>query len=291
MTSSFLRRLIKEPLVHFVLLGAIIFVADYLISSRQDDPKTIVITQEIDKEAKTIFRSAIGREPTAAEVKTLRERWVDNEVLYREGLALRVDQGDSAIRERVIFKSLSIMQANLALPKIDERGLQEWFEKNRQNYDEPPRIDFLEAVLIGDKSPEAVNAFIAALTKGIQTETQSGVRIFKGRPLNSLVTSYGTAFTDALEQVPIGEWRALKSTDEKSKDDLHIVRVEGRQAGVAVTFASVKDKIYQDWKDATLQQLRTDTVRNVGKKYKVVVEESKDEKSGTPAAAKPTEKS
>ena len=96
------------------------------------------------------FKDARGREPNEEELYALRRVWLDNEVLYREGLALRLDKGDNAIRERVIFKALSMVDAGIKRPPIDDKVLREWFEKNRARYDEPARYDFQEAVLAGE---------------------------------------------------------------------------------------------------------------------------------------------
>jgi hypothetical protein len=116
------RTLLREPLLHFVVFGALIFAVDHVIAARQQNPKVIEVGPEVDKEAKSLFRGAFGREPSDKELAVMRERWIDNEVLYREGLGLRVDQGDTSIRERVIFKALNVMQANLTLPQIDDKG-------------------------------------------------------------------------------------------------------------------------------------------------------------------------
>src|SRR6185369_16906412 len=102
----------------------------------------IVMGEAVDLEAKTLFRDARGREPNADELKALRQTWLDNEVLYREGLALQVDRGDPAIRERVIFKALSVVDANVKLPPADDQLLRTWFEAHRDKYDEPARFDF-----------------------------------------------------------------------------------------------------------------------------------------------------
>ena len=95
---------LREPLLHFVLLGAALFAVDRVLSSSADDPHVIVVTAAVNQEARDLFKAARGREPNADEQAALRRTWLDNEVLYREGLALQVDRGDSAIRERVIFK-------------------------------------------------------------------------------------------------------------------------------------------------------------------------------------------
>jgi hypothetical protein len=269
MKSGFASRLVREPLVQFIVFGALLFGADRVIAARHDNRKVIELTPAVDQEARAIFKGALGHDPSPTEMQTLRERWIDNEVLYREGLALRVDQGDAAIRERVIFKALEVMQSNLTLPKIDEAGLRAWFIANRANYDEPARFDFLEAVLIGDRSPQAVAAFIADLSAGIQGEAQSGLRIFKARPRSNLVASYGEAFAGAMDTIPVHAWRAVQG-----KDGVRIVRLEGRTAAQPSSFEAVQGRIYADWKDAQLQKLRTAAVRDLGKKYQVRIAEN-----------------
>ena len=119
---------LREPLLHFVVLGSLLFAIDQIIVSRTDDPRAIVISAEVDEEARALFLASRSREPNPDEVRALRERWLDNEVLYREGLALQVDKGDTAIRERVIFKSLSVVEASLKLPALDEKVLRQWFD-------------------------------------------------------------------------------------------------------------------------------------------------------------------
>ena len=98
-----------------------------------------------------LFKAARGRDPNADELQALRQRWLDNEVLYREGLALQVDKGDTAIRERVIFKALSVVDANVKLPPFDDkRAARVVRAATARKYDEPARFDFQEAVLAGD---------------------------------------------------------------------------------------------------------------------------------------------
>src|SRR4029077_20656165 len=98
---------------------------------------TIVVGREVDDEAKQVFRASRGRDPNAAELMALRRVWLDNEILYREGIALQFDKGDAAIRERVIFKALSVVDANVKLPPVNDSVLRKWFDSHRDKYDEP----------------------------------------------------------------------------------------------------------------------------------------------------------
>src|SRR5690349_12948390 len=140
--SSRLPSWLREPLLHFAILGAALFGIDHFMAMRTDDPHLIVIPAEVDQQARQLFKGSRGREPNAEELAALRRTWLDNEVLYREGLALQLDKGDSAIRERVIFKALSTVDANTKLPPHDDKVLTEWFKSHRNKYDEPARFDF-----------------------------------------------------------------------------------------------------------------------------------------------------
>ena len=256
---------LKEPLLHFMILGGLLFGIDHLLAAREDDPLRIVIGAEVDAEARQLFTASAGRPPNADELKALRERWLDNEVLYREGLALGVDRGDTAIRERVIFKALSVVDASTKLPPVDDKVLRDWFEKNRVKYDEPARFDFQEAVLGGDRSEAAVRSFVEALKSGTPGDAKAGLRVFKGRPLANLLQSYGPEFAKSLTESPVGEWRA-----QPSRDGLLAVRLEAATPPAPASFEALRGVIQQDWVDATLAAQRTAAVRALTQKYRVI---------------------
>ncbi len=260
-------RWLREPLLHFVLLGALLFAIDHVLVSRQDDPRTIVVGAAVDAEARKVFKAARGHEPNAEELAALRRVWLDNEVLYREGVALQVDRGDTAIRERVIFKSLSVIDASVKLPPFDDAVLRKWFEAHRTKYDEPARYDFQEAVLSGDTSEAAVRAFVVDLNNGLPGDAKAGLRVFKSRPHDNLVQSYGADFAAALEASAAGTWRALAS-----RDGLRVVRLDAVTAPRPADFGALRNVVQQDWTDATLAEQRSAAVRALTKKYTVKLE-------------------
>src|SRR4051794_2012340 len=203
---------LREPLVHFAVLGGLLFGVDHVLATRAGDPHVILIDAAVDRDAIEVFRAARGRAPTADELFALRRVWLDNEVLYREGLALGLDRGDNSIRERIIFKSLSMIEAGIKAPPIDEAKLRAWFEARRAKYDEPARYDFEEAIVTGDRSESAVQGFVATLNAGLPgADVHADLRVFTNRPHENIVQSYGADFAAALEAAPVGEWRALSS--------------------------------------------------------------------------------
>ncbi|CAH0349402.1 peptidyl-prolyl cis-trans isomerase [Aquabacterium sp. CECT 9606] len=255
---------LREPLLHFLVLGGLLFAVDHYLVAQADDPNTIVVGAAVDKEARDTFKATRGHDPNPQEMAALRRVWLDNEVLYREGLALQVDKGDTAIRERVIFKALSVVDANTKLPPVDDKVLRQWFDSHRAKYDEPARFDFQEAVLSGEPSEEAVRAFVAALNAGTPGDVNAGLRVFKARPLANLVQSYGADFAKALEASPVGEWRA-----QQSKEGWRAIRVDGITHPQTANFDVLRPVVMQDWIDATLAAQRSAAVRALEKKYKV----------------------
>ncbi|KQW43427.1 MULTISPECIES: peptidyl-prolyl cis-trans isomerase [unclassified Roseateles] len=258
---------IREPLLHFLLIGAALFGVDRLVNGDGDTANEIVISAEVDAEAREIFKAKRGHEPDADEINALRRVWLDNEVLYREGLALQLDKGDTAIRERVIFKALSVVDGGTKLPPVTDEVLRNWFEKRRAKYDEPARFDFQEAVLGGESGETAVRAFVDLLNNGTPGDTKAGLRVFKGRPHSNLLQSYGEGFAKALENASPGQWLPLQS-----RDGWHAVRLEASSAARPASFEALRGIVLQDWTDATLAEQRSAAVAALAKKYTVKVE-------------------
>jgi len=261
---------LREPLLHFILLGGVLFALNHVLNETGDDPRTIVMGADVDKEARDTFAATRGRQPNAEELAALRQVWLDNEVLYREGMALGVDKGDAMIRERVIFKALSIVDSNLKVPTIDDTALKSWFEGRRDKYDEPARFSFQEAVLAGDASESAVRGFVASLNAGTPADASAGLRVFKDRPGVTLAQSYGTDFAKELEESSPGEWRAVRT-----RDGWRAIRLDGMTPPKPALYEVLRPVIMQDWRDAKAAEIRTAAVRALGRKYHLRI--------GTPA--------
>ena len=254
---------LREPLLHFVLLGAALFAVDAALRP-VDESHIIVVGTDVDQEAVTRFQQANGRAPNERELKALLQVWVNNEVLYREGLAMGVDRGDPTIRERVIFKALSVVDANVDVAPISDDQLRAWFEQRIHKYDEPARFDFEEAALSRPSGEQEVRAFVDQLNHGTPGDAQAGLRVFKDRPYANLEQSYGAAFTQQLAASPLDTWQALQA-----KDGWRAVRLVGQTPAIPANFDVLRNIVLQDWRDEAAAQQRTDAVKELAKKYEV----------------------
>ena len=255
---------LREPLLHFALLGAVLFGIDHVLALGTEDVQVIVIPAEVDDQARQLFKAARGRDPNAEELAALRRTWLDNEVLYREGLAMQLDKGDSAIRERVIFKALSTVDANTKLPPHDDKLLNEWFEANRVKYDEPPRFDFQEAVLAGDANESAVRAFVTELNGGLPGDAKAGLRVYKARPQPTLAQSFGPDFAATLEKATPGPWFAAQT-----RDGWRAIRLDASTPPKRASYEDLRGPVLQDWTDATMAAQRSAAVQALTRKYTI----------------------
>ena len=261
---------LREPLLHFVALGALLFGLDHALLARTDDPHVIVMGAAVDAEARNTFQAARGRAPTPDEMSALRKVWLDNEVLYREGMAMQVDKGDSAIRERVIFKALSVVDANTRLPPHTDDVLERWFEAHRAKYDEPARFDFEEAALDGANAEAAVRAFVAELNAGAPGDARAGLRVFKGRPRANLVQSYGEGFATELQKATPGHWEAVST-----REGWRAIRLDAITQPRQADYEDLQATVLQDWTDAVLADQRSAAVQALAKKYVVKTDGAK----------------
>ena len=112
-----------------------------------------------------------------------------------------------------------------------------------------------------------MRAFVAELTSGTPGDAKAGLRVFKGRPHGNIVQSYGTDFAQALESLPPGEWRALRT-----HEGWRAMRLESISTAKPASFEALRGVLLQDWTDATMAEQRTAAVRALSKKYTVKFE-------------------
>ena len=103
-------RMLREPLLHFLLLGAALFALAAIagrgsgtgVSGGSD--KQIVVSAEKVALLNSGFILDNGRDPTDAELQRLIDLYVREEVLVREARTQGLDRDDSIVRRRLVQK-------------------------------------------------------------------------------------------------------------------------------------------------------------------------------------------
>lgn len=255
------KRVIREPLVHFLALGTIIFVINAVVSPAIPPEKKIEVTPALRKTMVDTFSRERGRAPTPQELKGLIDTWVLNEITYREALAQGFDKGDDMIRDRLTQKMRLLIFSNVTVAEPTAAQLQNWLDTHRAQYDVPERVSFFE-VPIG-QSREDAETTLKQIDSGKEPESvRLRAHSFVDRPIDSLIGGFSRPFIDSLLALRVHQWQILQSTD-----GWHVVRLEGIVPVRRVDVAEVRDPLMQDWKQEQARARAVATVRNLGKAY------------------------
>jgi hypothetical protein len=153
------------------------------------------------------------------------------------------------------------------VPTADDKTLRAWFESHRAKYDEPAHYDFREAVLAGDTSESAVRAFVDQLNTRTGGDAAAGLRVYRNRPLSNLTQSFGADFAKTLEEIPPGQWRAVKT-----RDGWRAMSFESMAPARPAQYEALRGIVMHDWIDAAAAEQRTAAVSALQKKYTVKYE-------------------
>ena len=256
------RLLRREPLVHFFLLGGLIFAADAVLHPPDRNERVITVTRAMRQAMSENFDEDRERKATPAELDAMVENWVASEILYREGKALGVDRGDDTIRDRIAFKLQLLIFSQIDPPPATEAGLREWFAANHERFDEPERVSFY----LGPPTDEAAaRRQLAEVLGGSEpADLQRKTRAMVGRPVSSLAPSFGVAFRDGLLALPQEQWAALQSIE-----GWHLVRVDSRRPAVPARFEDVQDEAVRTWKTDETRKRAWEAVKRLRTNYTV----------------------
>ena len=134
---------LREPLVHFLVLGAGIFLLAALVGeSDQDQPDQIVVSVgQIDRLVET-WQRTWQRPPTQVELEGLVEDHIREEILYREAIALGLDRDDTIIRRRLRQKMEFLPQDLVDQVGPTDAELRTYLRENADAYQVETRVSF-----------------------------------------------------------------------------------------------------------------------------------------------------
>jgi peptidyl-prolyl cis-trans isomerase C len=217
---SRLKRWLREPLLHFLLIGVALFVIYHRLNptaANPDNTRRIELTNDDIRQLEIAWTAQWQRPPTSDEMRNLVEDKVREEILYREGLSLGLDRGDTIVKRRLAQKMDFLADDVSALrdPSLEE--LKAWYAKNGSQFELPSRITFRHLYFSPDKRGAAArDAALKALEKvgqnaDITQTTGLGDQFmfqdyYADRTTEQVANVMGTKFAQALLQLKPGTW-------------------------------------------------------------------------------------
>ncbi len=275
-------RLLREPLLHFLLAGVAVFAAYAWLhpeSVARDASHRIELTQD-DLRQIAVGWLAQGRPaPTPDEMRSLVESRVREELLYREALALGLDQGDTIVKRRLAQKMEFLFEDLSALREPTEAELEAWFAEHAASFALPARGTFHLLYFSPDRRGDrargdAAHALArlasqpgdapaaAALADPFMFQDYYGDHSF-----GDVAKSFGPGFADALFQLAPGAWRG----PIQSGYGWHLVFVDSLTPSRTPAFEEVASDVRSAWTTEQREQIRERALADLKGRYEIVV--------------------
>lgn len=237
--ATWRERLLREPLVVFLLAGSLLFAVYAAIEARRTPP--VVITEATRAALIADFTAIAGRAPDAGEIARLEREHVVEELLLREAIASGLHLRSSAVRARLVEEMR--LEITGPLPDPSDEELVNFYSEHLQLYQAEPSISF-EHVFLHDRPVES---------ESLRSRLQAGEAV-AGDPFppglafdrygrSILRSMFGHPFVEALSAAPAGQW----SGPLESLHGWHFVRPTETVAGTLLPFDAVRDQVEADF--------------------------------------------
>jgi hypothetical protein len=270
---------VREPLVHFLVIGAALFVFWYAVGDRvSPQPSRIVISPAHVERLAEVFAKTRLRPPSAEELAGLVEQEIEEEVLYREALTMGLDRDDLIIRRRLCLKMDFLADDLSAAEGPTDEQLRAFLRQHAGKFGREPLTSFAQVfvnraqrgtaaaaeaerllMLLTGKAPPDWHKLGDPLPLPQEYEAASEAEVAR---------TLGRTFAKGLSGLPAGRWAG----PVESGYGLHLVLIRARTVGRPPALDEVRDAVVQEWRAARRQEMKEDLRRRLRAKYAVTVQ-------------------
>lgn len=277
-----LRRWLGDPLVHFLVIGALFFAVYSAFEPGREagtsDTQIRLTTDDVIT-MWSLFESQWRRQPTADEFSQLLENKVREEVLYREAIAMGLDKGDSIVKRRMAQKMQFLAEDVAEAYNPDDEELKAWYELNADKFTLPGRISFRQIYFSPDqRGASAVEDADEALTTLADQPVDAALAVELGDPFmlqnyyadrtsEQIAKEFGPVFAQALVHTDAGAWQG----PVESGFGWHLVFIDSLVPGRQPEFSEIVPEVKMAWMGAHKVEAWQKAYDEMRAKYTVVV--------------------
>ncbi len=272
---------LREPLVHFLLLGAALFLLDVWLRPAAPGAGAgeIVVGEARIRSLAQNFARTWQRPPTREELDGLVESHVREEVLYREALALGLERDDTIVRRRMQQKMEFLFDEAAAVREPTDAELAEYLAAHRERFAAPPRARFEQVFLDPARRGPRLAADAQRLLEQLNRPGSAvdpgavGDRLqlldarYDDVPQFEVQRLFGESFARALFEQPTGRWVGPITSGYGE----HLVRLEARQPGGVPALDEVRPLVEREWTSARRKAVAAEAYATLRAKYRVQV--------------------
>jgi len=284
MTTPWSSRAAREPLVHFLLLGAAIYGLAALLGGSDEeapDERTIHVTAGQIAWLEGSWEKRWNRLPTPDERAGLIRAHVRETVLYREALAMGLDQDDTIVRRRLAQKLEFLSQDLLAPPAPEDAELEAWFAARAEQYREPALVTFTHVFIDPDRredrtlaDADAILAELRALPSPDEGSDALGdpfmlQRYYPERSEPEIAKLFGAEFARSVFELEPDRWHG----PVLSGYGVHLIYVHHREEARDPELEAVRERVAQDWEDERREELNDEFYAQLRARYTIRIDE------------------
>lgn len=275
---TFIARLIREPLVQFLLIGVAIFAIYELVASQSEPPRDrIVVTEGRAQQLALVFAKTWQRSPSPQEMRGLIDAYVKEEIYYREAIKLGLDRDDTLIRRRMQQKMEFLSEPSDDRLAASDATLQSFYDANQADFLIEPEVEFQQILIDSEKDREPAEARAEQLLRQLRDSSQDvdaselgDATLLPYATQLSSVTRIGNAFGEnfakKLATLPAGEWTG----PIKSPFGLHLVHITDRRDERLPPLNEIRKAVEQKWRTQERDQFQQDEYDRLRANYEVV---------------------
>lgn len=275
-----MKRLLREPLLHFTAFALLIFLAYQVLSpvGPQSQAGTIVVSAGKIEQMAAIFARTWQRPPSPEELKGLIDDHVIEEIYVREALALGLDTDDTVIRRRLRQKMEFMTSADVDALTPTDADLQAYLDANPDAFSEPPQVAFQQVFLNPDRHPGSLDDAAAALLETLRADPAADPSLLGDAsllpadlPLSSVVRIdrvFGPDIAAAVEQAEPLVWTGPVA----SPYGLHLIRVTAREPGRSPALSDIRDTVLRDWTNTKRLEVEATRMTELLGRYEIRID-------------------
>jgi len=271
-------KLLKEPLLHFLVIGSLIFAANHLINGASDNDSIVVSLGQQANLANT-FERTWKRPPSEAESNALINDFIRQEIAYRESQAMQLDRDDIVIRRRLRQKLEMLAEDVASLSPPTEEEQRAYFAANAEDFRQPAMLSIHQIYFNDEKdAPGVQKAAIDLLQQLLRDDLHVSLdsagdaslvpRDLNNVRVNELDSMFGSGFAGSLQSIPSGSWGGPVA----SAFGLHLVRVNSREESRLPVFEAVSKYVLREMLVMRRQEAIDGLYARLSDGYKISIE-------------------
>jgi hypothetical protein len=277
-----MRRLLKEPLLHFLVAGALLFAVHAWMNppasgARDDAARVVAIGEGEVKWLVETWTRQWRRAPTQEELRGLVHGLLKEEILAREAREMGLDQGDTVVRRRLAQKLEFVLQDTAQPPDPDDAQLRRFHEAELAQFRRPARVSFMHYLFSREQRADAAGDATAALAR-LNRTPHGELRELGDRSLvegsfddvdeRSIAALLGPSFARAVLALEPGRWHGPLDSGQ----GVHLVKVTQIVAPQVMSFEESRGQVLDLWRERARREAEAQRLAEVMDRYEIVVD-------------------